>query len=92
MSTHNVKCLLKGFISFAAHLSISTNRLATLSASVGAELVEAAHAHRLLVLLDVLLALQVVSAVEAVETLSHGGAQIAAGGCRHKTKTKHRND
>lgn len=60
-------------------LCISTYRLATLSASVGAELVEAAHAHRLVIFLGVFLALQVFSAVEAVETLGHGGAQIAAG-------------
>lgn len=70
------------------HLCISAYGFATLGASVGAELVEAAHAHRLVIFLDVLFALQVVSAVEAVKTLSHCGAQIAAGACRDKTKYK----
>lgn len=64
-------------------LCISAYRFATFSASVGAELVEAAHTHVLVLFLDVLLALQVVSAVEAVKTLSHCGAQIAAGASMH---------
>lgn len=80
------------FSSFTTHLCISTYRFATLGAGVGAELVEAAHAHRLVIFLDVLLALQVVSAVEAVETLGHGGAQIAARACRDKTKAKYKTD
>lgn len=73
-------------------LCISTYRFATLSASVGAELVEATHAHRLVVFLGMLLALQVFSAVEAVETLGHGGAQRAAGACRDKTMVKYKTD
>lgn len=60
-------------------LCISADGFAAFSTSVCAELVEAAHAHRLVIFLDVLLALQVVSAVEAVKALSHGGAQITAG-------------
>lgn len=70
------------------HLCISAYRFATLSASVGAELVEAAHAYRLVIFLDILFALQVISAVEAVKTISHCGAQIAAGACKDKTKYK----
>lgn len=59
-------------------LCISAYRFATLSTSVGAELVEAAHTHVLVIFVGVLLSLQVFSAVEAVKPFSHCGAQIAA--------------
>lgn len=73
---------------FTPHLCISAYRFATLSAGVGAELVEAAQTHVLVLFVGVLLSLQVFSAVEAVKTLSHCGAQIAARACRDKTNYK----
>lgn len=60
------------------HLGIHADWSTTFCASVGTQLVEAAHTHRLVILLDELFALQVVSAVEAVEAVCHGRAEVAA--------------
>lgn len=57
-------------------LRISSDRSTAFRTGVGAQLVKAAHTHMLLILLDVLLAMQVISAVEAVEALRHDGARI----------------
>ena len=62
------------------HLSVGPDRASAFHARVGADLVKALGAHVLLVLLHVLLAVQVVTAVEAVKSFGHGGGEIAPGG------------
>ena len=62
------------------HLSVCPDRASAFHARVGADLVKALGAHVLLVLLHVLLAMQVVTAVEAVKSFGHGGGEIAPGG------------
>lgn len=60
-------------------LSIGSNGASTLCAGVGTELVETFGAHMFVVLLHVLLAVQVVPAVVAVEAVRHGGAHVVPG-------------
>lgn len=59
-------------------LCINADWSTAFCAGVCAQLVEAADADVLIVLVDVFFTLQVVSAVEAVEALGHGGAEVAA--------------
>lgn len=61
------------------HLGVSADGLLALSAGVGAELVEALGADVLVILLHVLLPVQVLTAVVAVEALTHGGGEITPG-------------
>lgn len=63
------------------HLGVGTNRTSALCAGVGTEFVKALGAHMLLILLHVLLPVQVVTAVVAVEPVGHGGAEITPGTC-----------
>lgn len=63
------------------YLGVGADGLAALHTRVGAELVEALEAAVVAVLLHVLLSLQVVSAVVAVELLSHGAYFIAGRTC-----------
>lgn len=63
------------------YLGVGADGLAALHARVGAELVEALEAAVVAVLLHVLLSLQVVPAVVAVEFLSHGAHLVAGGTC-----------
>lgn len=58
-------------------LGINTNGSTTFYTGVGTQLVEALGAHVLLILLHVLLALQVVTAIVAVKAFSHGRGEIA---------------
>lgn len=60
-------------------LGVGTNGAFALCTGVGAELVETLGAYVLLVLLHVFLAVQVVTAVVAVEAISHGGGEITSG-------------
>lgn len=60
------------------NLSINSNGSSAFCTGVGTQLVKASGTHMLIVLLDVLLAVQVFSAVEAVEALRHDGAEIAS--------------
>jgi len=69
------------------HLGVSPDGTFALCTGVGAELVEALGAHVLLLLLHVLLPVQVVPAVVAVEAISHGGAEITFVTCGNKTKS-----
>ena len=62
------------------HLGVGPDGASAFHAGVGADLVEAFGAHVLLVLLHVLLAVKVVTAIEAVEAFGHGGGEIAPGG------------
>lgn len=62
-------------------LGVRTHGALALCAGVGAQLVEALGAHVLLVLLHVLLPVQVVPAVVAVEAVGHGGAHVTPGTC-----------
>lgn len=65
------------------HLGVRTDGLLALGAGVGAQLVEALDAHVLVVLLHVLLAVQVVAAVEAVGAVAHGGGgEVTPRACR----------
>ena len=61
------------------HLGVGTDGLLALGAGVGAELVKALGADVLVILLHVLLPVQVVTAVVAVEALTHGGGEITLG-------------
>lgn len=63
------------------NLGVRTDGLLALGAGVGAQLVEALDAHVLVVLLHVLLAVQVVAAVEAVGAVGHGGGEVTPGTC-----------
>lgn len=63
------------------YLGVGADGLAALHTRVGTELVEALEAAVVAVLLHVLLSLQVVSAVVAVELLSHGAYFIAGRTC-----------
>ena len=54
------------------HLSISADGAAAVSTGVGAKLIKAFGAHVLVILLDVLLPVQLVTAIVAVEALGHG--------------------
>lgn len=69
-----------------SHLGICTNGAAAFSTGVGTELVEAAHTDVLAFLGDVLLPLQVVTAVETVHAVSHcgSGADIVTRSCRNR--------
>ena len=67
------------------HLGIGADGAAAVSAGVGTELIEALGAHMLFVLLHVLLPVQVVPAVVAVEAISHGGGEIMPETCRENT-------
>lgn len=60
-------------------LCIDAYRSATFSAGVGAEFVKAAHAHVLIIFVDVFFTLQVIFAVKAVKAICHSGGRIAAG-------------
>lgn len=60
-------------------LGVGTNGAFALCAGVGAELIKALGAHVLVVLLHVLLAVQVVTAIVAVKAVSHGGGEVAPG-------------
>lgn len=60
-------------------LGISTNGASALCAGVGTELIKTLGAHVLVVLLHILLPVQVVTAVVAVEAISHGGGKITPG-------------
>lgn len=55
------------------HLGVSTNGAFALCARIGAELIKALGAHVLVILLHILLAMQIVTAVVAVKAISHGG-------------------
>lgn len=66
---------------YAFHLGVRTDGLPALSAGVGAQLVVAFDAHVLVVLLHVLLAVQVVAAVEAVGAVGHGGGEVTPRTC-----------
>lgn len=68
------------------HLGIGTNGASALSTGVGTELIEALGAHVFFILLHILLPVQVVAAVVAVEAVSHGGGEIALGTCGEKHK------
>lgn len=68
-------------VTLCFHLGVSTNGALALCAGVGAELIEALGAHVLLVLLHIFLPMQVVTAVVAVEAISHGGGEITPGTC-----------
>lgn len=57
-------------------LGVGSDGTSALCAGVGTELVEALGAHMFVVLLHVLLAVQVVPAVVAVEAVRHGGAHV----------------
>lgn len=59
-------------------LGICADGAAAFGTGVGAELFKTAHADMLAVLFDILLALQVVAAVEAVKAISHCGTDIVA--------------
>lgn len=63
------------------HLGISPNGATAFGACVGTELVEALCTHVLLILLNILLPMQVVTAVVTVEAFSHGGSSVAPGSC-----------
>lgn len=69
------------------HLGVGADGALALGAGVGAELVEALGAHVLLLLHHVLLAVQVVPAVVAVEAVGHGGGEVAFVTCG-KPKTQ----
>lgn len=60
-------------------LGISTNGSSALCARVGTDFIKALGAHVLVVLLHVLLPMQVVPAVEAVEAIGHGGGEVTPG-------------
>lgn len=60
-------------------LGVGADGPSALGARVGAQLIEALGAHVLVVLLDVLLAVQVVAAVVAVEAVRHGGGEVTPG-------------
>ena len=66
------------------HLGISTNGASALCAGVGTELIKALSAHMLFVLLHILLPMQVVATVVAVEAISHGGGKITPGTYKNK--------
>ena len=69
------------------HLGISADGAAAVSAGVGTELIKALGAHVLLVLHDILLPVQVVTAIVAVKALRHGGGEISPGTtCKHRRK------
>lgn len=54
-------------------LGVSTNGAFALCARIGTELIKALSAHVLVILLHILLPMQIVTAVVAVEAISHGG-------------------
>lgn len=54
-------------------LGVSTNGAFALCTRIGAELIKALGAHVLVILLHILLAMQIVTAVVAVKAISHGG-------------------
>lgn len=54
-------------------LGVSTNGTSALCAGIGTELIEALGAHVLVILLHILLPVQIVTAVVAVEAVGHGG-------------------
>lgn len=66
------------------HLGVDTYGTFALCAGVGADLVEALGADGLLVFLYVFLPLQVVAAVDAVQTFRHGGGLVTLGTCGDK--------
>lgn len=68
------------------HLGVSSNGTSALCAGVGTELIKALGAHVLVVLLHILLPVQVVTAVVAVEAISHGGGKITPGTCTTHTR------
>lgn len=65
-----------------SHLGVSTDGFLALDAGVGTDLVEALDAAVPALLLHVLLPLQRVAAVEAVEALRHGAHGVTARPCR----------
>lgn len=67
---------------FLSDLGVCSDGSLALGAGVGADFVKALGAHMLVVLLDELLAVQVVATVEAVKALRHGGGQVASGACQ----------
>lgn len=66
-------------VTLCFNLGVSTNRTSALCTGVGAQLVKALGAYVLVVLLHILLPMQVVTAVVAVEAISHGGGEITPG-------------
>lgn len=79
------RSLIHPSLTLCVHLGVGADGASTLCAGVGAELVEALGAHMLLILLHVLLAVQVVAAVEAVGSIGHGGGEIRPGTCGART-------
>lgn len=75
------RSLIHPSLTLCFYLGVGANGASTLCTGVGTELVEALGAHVLLILLHVFLAVQVVAAVEAVGSISHGGGEIRPGTC-----------
>lgn len=73
------------FVTLCFHLGVCTNGAFALCAGVGTELIKALGAHMLLVLLHIFLPVQVVTAVVAVKSISHGGSEIIPGTCGNTT-------
>lgn len=70
----------------STHLGVSADGFLALDAGVGADLVEALDAAVAPLLLHVLLALQRVAAVEAVEALRHGAHGVTARPCERNQR------
>ena len=71
--------LVPGAVLMVQLLGVSTNRTFALCAGVGTEFIKALSAHVLVVLLHILLPVQVVTAVGAVEAIGHGGGKVTPG-------------
>lgn len=71
-------------VSLCFNLGVGTNRASALCTRVGAQLVKALGAHMLVVLLHILLPVQIITAVVAVEAIGHGGGEVTPRTCEKR--------